>query len=409
MPGAGIKAGSMTAESGVRVLDVTRLVSRIGRGPLTGIDRVELAYLRALPARGPLLLLLRTAYGYLVLPTEAGARIEAWLREPSGLPRASLADRLRRRLGHLARAEAGLRPLAIARCAPWRLGRMLRRVARAGVYLNVGHADLEALARIKAGCDLATVVMLHDTIPLDHPDFSRAGEPARFRARLAMVAAFADRVICPSQAVMADVARWCGTMGRVPKVSAAPLGVTLCEPDKGEIPADIDLSRPWFVILGTIEPRKNHALLLDAWEIMARVDPGREPPQLLVLGSRGWADPDLFARLDRAGPAVREVSGLSDGAVAALIAGARGLLMPSLAEGFGLPVAEAMGRGVPVLAADLPVYREFAGEYPVYLNPGDAYSWAREIRALAAGDERRKEQDLPDWDAHLNIVLNPTC
>ncbi len=137
--------------------------------------------------------------------------------------------------------------------------------------------------------------------------------------------------------------------------------------------------------------------------------PAAEPPQLLVLGSRGWADPDLFARLDRAGPAVREVSGLSDGAVAALIAGARGLLMPSLAEGFGLPVAEAMGRGVPVLAADLPVYREFAGEYPVYLNPGDAYSWAREIRALAAGGERRKEQDLPDWDAHLNIVLNPTC
>ncbi|MDT9702392.1 glycosyltransferase, partial [Streptomyces sp. P17] len=92
--------------------------------------------------------------------------------------------------------------------------------------------------------------------------------------------------------------------------------------------------RPRFVTLGTIEPRKNHALLLDVWDSLP---PPR--PQLVVIGRRGWADQALFARI-AATPDVAEFNTLDDGQVAAVLTGAQALLMPSFAEGFGLPLTE---------------------------------------------------------------------
>lgn len=419
MPGAGTRPGIMSAEPRTRILDITRLVSRIGRGPLTGIDRVERAYLRALSGGPvPLFLLVRTPYGYLLLPKAAGARLEAWLADPESLPRPGLADRLRRRLGHRARVEAGLRTLALARAPDWRLGRMVARaLPGGGAYLNVGHAGLteRALARLKAVPGLAVTVMIHDTIPLDHPGLSREGEPAAFRSKLAAVARHADLVIAPSRAAVEGIRRWCGALGgRVPRLLAAPLGVEVARPDPGAVPQGLDHSGPYFVVIGTIEPRKNHALLLDVWEVL-----GPDAPRLLILGTRGWNNAEVFARLDRiaaVGGPVREVAGLSDGAVAALLSGARALLMPSRAEGFGLPVAEAMALGVPVIAAGLPAYRDFARDYPVYLDPDDAYSWRTKIRELAdsAGAEDAaagaadRQGDVPSWADHFNLVFSET-
>ena len=104
---------------------------------------------------------------------------------------------------------------------------------------------------------------------------------------------------------------------------------------------------------------------------------------------------------------------LSDGAVSALLQRSDGLLFPSHAEGFGLPPAEAALLGIPVVCADLPVYREFLQDYPVYLNATDMYLWETTIRNLTNGKDDRSRTDhpaaspdgLPTWDSHFNIVL----
>jgi glycosyltransferase involved in cell wall biosynthesis len=154
------------------------------------------------------------------------------------------------------------------------------------------------------------------------------------------------------------------------------------------------------VALGTIEPRKNHALLLDAWEGM-----GPQAPWLVICGARGWRNAATFARLDRHPPRVREAAGLTDGAVAALLQGARALLFPSLAEGYGLPLVEAAALGTPVVCSDLPICREVAGPGADFLDPRDPEAWAAAVMRLKDDTSPRKRMVAPLWEQHFNIAL----
>ncbi|MCX7646352.1 MAG: glycosyltransferase [Rhodobacteraceae bacterium] len=395
-----------------RLLDLTRLVSRVGRGPLTGIDRVELAYLdRFLADPEPVRFLVATRRRFLVLDRPAGRAFRERLAGslPWGPPdlAALLAPRLPwpRRL-----AEASLRREAEAAARPGRLGAHLP----LGVaYYNVGHANLSAalLAELGAVPGTLRTVLIHDTIPVDHPEFSRPEASAAFAGKLAAVSAGADRVIYVSEEARRTAEAHFRRLGRVPPGEVAHIGVTLAAPD----PATPLPPGPYFVTLGTIEPRKNHAFLLDVWEALAERLPADRLPRLLILGSRGWCSEALFRRLDShplRGTVILERAGLSDAAVAALVAGAAGLLHPSLAEGFGLPPLEAAARGVPVLAAPLPVWRETLGEFGVYLPVGDRYSWARAIEGLAEERARagrtgalRPALVPPAWEAHFRAAL----
>jgi len=391
-----------------RLLDLTRLTSRAGR-VLTGVDRVELAYLRRLPAEaGPAHGLVRTAFGYLLLDRAGMAAIaRAVASKDWGRP--DLLSRLARRLDEPRRAAQSLaRRHAIARCLPGGLGRMLTaRLPSGTVYYNVGHSNLarRVLQAVRAVREARIVVMIHDTIPLDWPDFQREGTVPEFRAKLDRVAQMADVVITPSDIAARDVQRHMAALGRLPKVVSAHLGVDPVRPDPADLPPGLDLRAPWFVTVGTIEPRKNHALLLDAWAHL-----GPTPPRLFICGTRGWRNDDVFARLDARPPGVTELAGLSDGAVAALVQGAAGFLFPSRAEGFGLPPVEAAALGTPVICGDLAIWREVLGNGAVYLNLNDSYLWAQAVKDLSDKGltADRCSRPLPSWDAHFKIALSVT-
>lgn len=401
------------------LLDVTRLLSRLGQGPLTGIDRVEAAWLTWLQARRHLLLA-RVHGRQMLLPPAAGRRLIDWLR-PDGpdVPPADWIARLRGKTAPRHRGQQALAGIALARHGPG--GRGLRRAVRRAAlhsdpgdecrqvaYVNVGHSNLTAPLWRNLGW-ATRVALIHDTIPLDHPDLTRAGQSEAFQSRLCAVLDHADLVLTVSRSTAKDVARWAAHLGRVPPpMIAAPIGVTLAAPDPAALPADLDLTGPFFIVLGTIEPRKNHALLLDVWDRLARQMPPHALPRLLVVGRRGWENHATFARLDRLSPGapVIELSGLPDGAVAALMERAHALLMPSRAEGFGLPLAEAAGRGTPVLAAPLPAARELLGARALWLPADDPDPWAEAVAAIAAAPRRRLGPlAVPSWSAHLEIAL----
>lgn len=405
-----------------RLLDLSRLISRVGRGPLTGIDRVELAYLAALMAAPePLFALVRVAGGFALLAPAATATLRDHLTGQAPWGRPDLLARLTRRTAPArGAAEATVRRLALGRARDPGLARLLRRHLPPGTaYLNVGHSNLRAavFAALRQVPGATVAVMIHDAIPLDHPDFASEGMPAAFAGRLHRVGAAADLVIYPSASARRSVEAHLARLGRVPPGMVAPLGIDIPRPDPAALPTGLDLAPPFFVALGTIEPRKNLGFLLDLWADLARAPPASGLPRLYLVGRRGWAAPGLIARLDALpadGP-VRELGPLPDAAVAALLQRSAGLLFPSLAEGYGLPPLEAAALGVPVVLNDLAVYRETLGNSAVYASVNDRYPWRKAITDLAEGAGRAEtarhhhdDRPLPRWEDHFKPVLRLT-
>jgi hypothetical protein len=396
-----------------RLLDLTRLVSRLGRGALTGIDRVELAYLQHLLSQPePLFAVARTALGFVLLGRE-GAR--GVLDRVTGLlpvgPSDVLGRLTHRQMPPRAQAEADVRRLAIARCLPMRLAAMLRHVLPKGtVYLNVGHANLttRVMRAVKSVPGGQVVVMLHDTIPLDYPQFCRPGVPRAFGQKLAVVATYSDLVVHTARCTMAQTETHFARLGRVPPGVAAPLGVVIAAPDVGGLGS---IKQLYFVALGTIEPRKNIGLLAKMWGELQKGD--GPVPHLYVVGNRGWADQALYdqlAALVTSGVATL-LHDLDDGAVTALLQGAEALLFPSLAEGFGLPPLEAAALGVKVIAGKLPVLLEMLDDYPVYVDTTDVYAWLDAIKDQMGHRKQELNAETiirapPNWADHFGTVFN---
>lgn len=373
-------------------LDVTRLLRRAGYATPTGIDRVELAYARAL----------------LTLPT---ARFEAALPGIGrmGYSRAALASLVER----LERSWAeGVPPGPGLVATAWAGLRIRPRSLPGAVRLIVSHQHLDRLDRHTARRGEKLCIYLHDAIPAQFPEYARPGGAERHRRRLRNAARFADAILVNSHATARAVAPYLVETGRQPPLLVAPLGIEpYWTPRLEAVPA----TPPYFLSVGTIEPRKNHMLLLHIWRAMAERAPDATP-RLVLAGRRGWENEQVLDLLDRC-PALRghvvEVGRVGDHALAELIAGARAVLMPSFAEGFGLPVAEALAAGVPVIASDLPALRETGGDVPDYLDPLDGPGWMAAVQDHARADsprraaqrERMRGRTAPRWDAHFTQVL----
>jgi len=135
---------------------------------------------------------------------------------------------------------------------------------------------------------------------------------------------------------------------------------------------------------------------------------------LLLIGQRGWEISEVAQILDQDHSLeghVVELGRCSDSQMVGLIGGARALLMPSFAEGFGIPVIEALQYGTPVIASDLGVFREVAGDIPVYLRPDDLTAWTEAILTYSDVSEDRQRQlalianyVAPNWDDHFRQV-----
>lgn len=201
-----------------------------------------------------------------------------------------------------------------------------------------------------------------------------------------------DGALCISQAVADDLRRWMEQ--HVPerlqagfRIGAFHLGADVdnVTPSTG-LPADAErvleliASQPSFLMVGTLEPRKSHAQVLDAFELLWQAG---ENVALVIVGKQGWMVESLAARLQEHPERGRHLFWLaeaSDEYLTRIYASATCLVAASEGEGFGLPLIEAARQGLPILARDLPVFREVAGEHAAYFE-GDAASLAAAIQS----------------------------
>ena len=280
-------------------------------------------------------------------------------------------------------------------------------------YLNVGHTGLNSpgFCQWVRNSDVRPIYLVHDLIPVTHPQFCRAGEAEKHRARVRTVLTTATGVIANSRATLDELARFARQEDLPePPGLAAWLGSDPLQPALDLKPPQY----PTFVTIGTIEARKNHRMLLEIWSrLVDRL--ASEAPLLLIIGQRGWKADEVFALLDRSDQfrgRVTELNGCSDQELAGHLTSARALLFPSHAEGYGLPLLEAFGLGVPVIASDLPVFRELADDVPDYIDPLDSAGWEAAIIEYARADSAARSSQLkrlgslrlPDWDSHFAAV-----
>jgi glycosyltransferase involved in cell wall biosynthesis len=244
--------------------------------------------------------------------------------------------------------------------------------------------------------DISALFFIHDLLPVLMPEYFREAEFERHRRRLRNFARFGSAAIVTTKTVAADLTAHLATLGRhdVPIFQApTPIAATFSTPRA----LDARLSQiPYFVFCSTIEPRKNHLMILWVWrELVGRL--GKAAPKLVLVGTRGWHYDAIIDLIERS-PALRdtviEVGGLSTPGLKRLMDNARAVLMPTFGEGYGLPVHEALAAGAPVIAADVPVFREIVSDRLTLISPLDGEAWLEAIAALSIAD-RPFQSDPP--------------
>lgn len=232
------------------------------------------------------------------------------------------------------------------------------------------------------------VGMVHDLLPLERASWFRQGLQSRFAHHLQQLAERADLLLTPSASVRGRLQAFLAQQGIERQTAVLALGGDFSDeaaPDIGwpEALAGV-LQRightPFYLMLGTLEPRKNHAQVLDAFESLWGAD---HDVGLLCVGQVGWQVEGLLGRLHQHPQWQRRLFHLEkvdDPTLARLLRRASALVFLSRDEGFGLPVLEAAMLGCPVIASDLPVLREAGGPWPCYVPLDDPHALLDALR-----------------------------
>ncbi|HKI03797.1 MAG TPA: glycosyltransferase family 1 protein [Thermoanaerobaculia bacterium] len=273
---------------------------------------------------------------------------------------------------------------------PWRANQILRRLAPLLLAAD-GNAVLFApnylfppLFRFARGKRAATV---HDLGVRKVPWAVRPDSAEALRERLDRTLFEADLLLTPSEAVRRELMA-IGVSGDRVRAIHHGTGV-LADAPPGAAPPRTPAR--YALHVGTVEPRKNVPTLLAAWRLLrAR---RAEPPVLVLCGGFGWRAEEVrreIAEAEREGWALH-LGYVGAAELAALYAGAELVALPSFYEGFGLPAVEALRAGAPLVASDLPVLREVAGDAALYAPPGRPDVWADRVGELLADGALREE------------------
>lgn len=333
------------------------------------------------------------------------------------------ASRLLRRTG--TRCRKLLYPRSLARAVStalthWRGQRIELQASDILLLLDGAWSAASRLSDLGRRCDCFIAQVVYDLLPCTHPECFSPSVVEQFRQWLHGTWQFADGYWAISRTVRDELYAYCLQHAEAvesdgnPKLPLSPdrfrhfqLGADLVPEDDAlrPRPALEDLfgdSTPVFVSVGTIEPRKNHQWLVSAFErYWAEGGCGR----LVLAGRAGWYCDDIRQRIvthPRLGRQLFWYQDASDDEITYLYRRSRALVYPSIAEGFGLPIAEALLQGTRVLASDIVVHREVGGQHATYFSLAgndDLVSQLHAAERLNADQlHARPCRLMPTWD-----------
>ena len=256
----------------------------------------------------------------------------------------------------------------------------------------------DSIGPLKRRYGFRYAVMCYDLIPILYPSFFPERDLELFKRHWSAMMSVADLVLVSSRSVESDVRAYCASLGiAAPRLALTPLG---CEPVTAgpEVPVPAGLQGGKFILfVATIEPRKGHAMLLDIWQqLLSEGLPQRLGFKLVFVGRPGWHVDDLLARIANRMAfegTVLHLTDLDDRALARLYETAAFCVLPSLYEGFGLPLVEAFARGKTVIASTGGSLPEVAGEFAPCLSPDEPGAWLELIRHWMEDESLRREYE----------------
>jgi glycosyltransferase involved in cell wall biosynthesis len=299
--------------------------------------------------------------------------------------------------------------------AEYLLDRVGKNPGRPYLYLYAAYNrgfPFDALADISRIASLEYCVFIHDLIIIYYPEYFLPVNHQSQVAWMKRLLALKPDLIANSGETRGYLERFAGEHRlETGKLAKAYIGVEPCFLDHRPIaPADKGVN--YFVVIATIEPRKNHLLLLNLWREMAQkrlLDP---MPHLFLVGKRGWENENIIDMMERSQPIhglVHEVANLDDTQLIALLKGARALLYPTFNEGWGMPVVESLAVGIPVICSDIPELKESGQGIPDYIHPIDGKRWGETIIDYCQADSALRNAQLqrmvrfepPTWEQHF--------
>lgn len=265
--------------------------------------------------------------------------------------------------------------------------------------------------------------LLYDLLPITMPQFFPSGNEESFVRWLRMITA-TDGVICISRTVADELRSWVEAdhssgCERPLKIDWFHLGADIdnSSPSKGMLNDAQEVlskfqARPSFLMVGTLEPRKGHADTLDVFDALWHQG---QDINLVIVGKMGWKVEALAERI-KSHPQYNQrlfwLAGISDEYLDKVYDSCACLVAASYGEGFGLPLIEAAQKGMPIIARDIPVFREVAGEHAIYLpsdmNIGSAGKILKQWLEIYRGGEIFTSKDMPwlTWQDSSKILLN---
>jgi glycosyltransferase involved in cell wall biosynthesis len=269
-----------------------------------------------------------------------------------------------------------------------RISRIERAMTAAAYVLWMKIVDVDVmfapnyfLPRLLGSVARRRVITVHDLTYKRFPELLQAETLRNLESHMAREIALADAIICVSESTRSDLLRFYELDPRRAVTIHSGLG-TLAKP--GPPPS---LPDRYILFVSTIEPRKNLEVLLDAYEsLRAR---GAYNGSLVIGGRIGWKSEGLIKRLRR--PGIVHLDYVSASELAAVYEKAEIFVFPSIYEGFGFPLLEAMAHGVPAIAARSSSLPEIGGDAALYFDPSSAKELERQIELLLADPALRQE------------------
>ena len=250
---------------------------------------------------------------------------------------------------------------------------------------NLGHNGVtdRYLKQLKA-LNLDLISMIHDLIPLTNPEYCRLNTHRKYQKLFNNILKNSKGVITTSYFNMQNVVLYSNAVGiqlESTYVRHLPLLKSFHSTETIR-----PIEETYFVVLGTIEPRKNHLLLLKVWKkLIERC--GSKVPILVIIGQRGWNNEEVFRMLER-DPAIKkyiiELNNCFDSELIGWLKFSNAMLFPSFTEGYGLPLIEALSNKIPVIASNLSVFKEISNGVPEFIDPYDEELWIKTIQEYLA-------------------------